>query len=71
MAADPMNTEAILSPAAERAPIDAFRVIPLVPVSENYGLSPEVRDWMPPRWGGWRLEDAWFGAPSTGGGAFQ
>jgi len=29
----------------------------LVHVSESYGLSPQVRDWMPPRWGGWRLED--------------
>ncbi len=54
--------------AAERAPIDAFRVIPLVHVSESYGLSPQVRDWMPPRWGGWRLEDVWLGpAPETGG----
>jgi peptide/nickel transport system substrate-binding protein len=46
--------------AAERAPIDAFLVIPLVHVSESYGLSPQVRDWMPPRWGGWRLEDVWL-----------
>lgn len=57
--------------AAERAPIDAFRVIPLVHVSESYGLSPQVRDWMPSRWGGWRLEDVWLGAPSTGGGPTQ
>jgi peptide/nickel transport system substrate-binding protein len=47
--------------AAERAPIDAFRIIPLVHVSESYGLSPRVRDWMAPRWGGWRLEDVWLG----------
>ncbi len=54
--------------AAERAPIDAFRVIPLVHVSESYGLSPQVRDWMAPRWGGWRLEEVWLGpAASTGG----
>ena len=52
--------------AAERAPIDAFRVIPLVHVSESYGLGPQVRDWMAPRWGGWRLEDVWL-APSAGG----
>jgi ABC-type transport system substrate-binding protein len=51
--------------AAERAPIDAFRVIPLVHVSESYGLSPQVRDWMPPRWGGWRLEDVWLEPPSA------
>jgi peptide/nickel transport system substrate-binding protein len=56
--------------AAERAPIDAFRVIPLVHVSESYGLSPQVRDWMPPRWGGWRLEEVWLApSPSIGGTA--
>ncbi len=54
--------------AAERAPIDAFHVIPLVHVSESYGLSPLVRDWMGPRWGGWRLEDVWLGPPSETGG---
>jgi len=53
--------------AAERAPIDAFRVIPLVHVTESYGLGPQVRDWMAPRWGGWRLEDVWLEpAPATG-----
>ena len=46
--------------AAERAPIDAFRIIPLVHVSESYGVGQQVRDWMPPRWGGWRLEDVWL-----------
>jgi ABC-type transport system substrate-binding protein len=54
--------------AAERAPIDAFRIIPLVHVSESYGLCPQVRDWMAPRWGGWRLEDVWLEpAPAAGG----
>ncbi len=56
--------------AAERAPIDAFRIIPLVHASESYGLSPQVRDWMPPRWGVWRLEDVWLAtapAPAAGG----
>jgi peptide/nickel transport system substrate-binding protein len=54
--------------AAERGPIDAFRVIPLVHVTESYGLGPQVRDWMAPRWGGWRLEDVWLEpAPATGG----
>jgi len=51
--------------AAERAPIDAFRILPLVHVSESYGLSPQVRDWMPPRWGGWRLEDVWLASAPT------
>jgi peptide/nickel transport system substrate-binding protein len=54
--------------AAERAPVDAFRVVPLVHVSESYGLSPQVRDWMAPRWGGWKLEDVWLGPPSAAGG---
>jgi peptide/nickel transport system substrate-binding protein len=49
--------------SAERAPIEAFRIIPLVHVSESYGLSPQVRDWMPPRWGGWRLDEIWLGPP--------
>jgi peptide/nickel transport system substrate-binding protein len=57
--------------AAERAPIDTFRIIPLVHVSESYGLSPQVRDWMPPRWGGWRLEDVWLDQPAVSGGAPQ
>ena len=57
--------------AAERAPIDAFRVIPLVHVSESYGLSPQVRDWMAPRWGGWRLEDVWLGPAQAPEGAPQ
>ena len=54
--------------AAERAPIDSYRVIPLVHVSEDYGLSPQVRDWMAPRWGGWKLEEVWLGPPSAAGG---
>src|SRR6267143_1675173 len=54
--------------AAERGTIDAFRVIPLVHVTESYGLGPQVRDWMAPRWGGWRLVDVWLDqAPATGG----
>ncbi len=52
---------------AERAAVDAFRVIPLVHVSESYGLSPQVRDWMAPRWGGWNLDDVWLAAPAAGG----
>jgi hypothetical protein len=53
--------------AAERAPIDAFRVIPLTHVSESYGLSPRVRDWMAPRWGGWKLEEVWLAPASAAG----
>lgn len=57
--------------AAERAPIAAFRLIPLVHVTESYGLSPQVRDWMAPRWGGWNLADVWLGPPSGAGGNSQ
>ena len=53
---------------AERGPIDTYHVIPLVHVSESYGLSPQVRNWMAPRWGGWKLEEVWLGSPSTAGG---
>jgi peptide/nickel transport system substrate-binding protein len=52
---------------AERTPLEAYRVIPLVHVSESYGLSPQVRDWMAPRWGGWDLADVWLGPPATSG----
>ena len=50
---------------AERAPVEAYRVIPLVHVTENYGLGPQVRDWMAPRWGGWDLADVWLGPPAA------
>jgi peptide/nickel transport system substrate-binding protein len=57
--------------ATERTPIDLFQIIPLVHVSESYGLSPQVRNWMAPRWGGWRLEDVWLGPPSASAGTSQ
>jgi peptide/nickel transport system substrate-binding protein len=57
--------------AAERAPIDALQIIPLVHVSESFGLSPQIRDWMAPRWGGWRLEDVWLGPAQPSAGAAQ
>ncbi|MFZ0821467.1 MAG: ABC transporter substrate-binding protein [Candidatus Acidiferrales bacterium] len=46
--------------AAERAALDTGGVIPLAFVPEIYALGPNVRDWMAPRWGGWRLEDVWL-----------
>jgi peptide/nickel transport system substrate-binding protein len=54
--------------AAERAPVEAFRVIPLAHVSESYGLSPRVRDWIAPRWGGWDLADVWLAPQPAAGG---
>lgn len=46
--------------AAERAVLDRGRIIPVAFVPEIYAVGPAVKDWMPPRWGGWRLEDVWL-----------
>jgi peptide/nickel transport system substrate-binding protein len=64
-AADPQTLEQVHD--AERALLEAYRVIPLVQISESYGLSPRVRDWMPPRWGGWRLDEVWLDPAAAGG----
>jgi peptide/nickel transport system substrate-binding protein len=45
---------------AERAALDSGSIIPIAFVPEIYALGPNVRDWMAPRWGGWRLEDVWL-----------
>jgi len=53
--------------AAERAVLDRGRVIPVAFAPEIYAIGPAVKDWMPPRWGGWRLEDLWLEqTPSAG-----
>jgi peptide/nickel transport system substrate-binding protein len=53
--------------AAERAAIDSGMIIPLAFIPESYAVGAQVRDWMPPRWGGWRLEDVWLDvAPHAG-----
>jgi peptide/nickel transport system substrate-binding protein len=46
--------------AAERAVLDRGRIIPVAFVPEIYAVSAQVKDWMPPKWGGWRLEDLWL-----------
>ena|SRR5487761_123145 len=48
----------------ERAVVDTYEIIPLVHVPEVVGLSARVRDWMPARWGGWRLADVWLDGAS-------
>ena len=55
---DPANPEELYS--RERAVVDTYEIIPLVHVPEVVGLSPRVRDWMPARWGAWRLADIWL-----------
>jgi peptide/nickel transport system substrate-binding protein len=46
--------------AAERAVLDRGRIIPVAFVPEIYAVGAQVKDWMPPKWGGWRLEDLWL-----------
>lgn len=60
--------------AAERAVLDRGRIIPVAFVPEIYAVGSSVKDWMPPKWGGWRLEDVWLeqspraASDSTGSG---
>ena len=46
--------------AAELALMQTYRVVPLAHLPEAYALSPQVKNWMPRRWGAWRLDDAWL-----------
>ena len=48
---------------AERALLETYRVVPLAHLPETFALSTRVKNWMPPRWGGWRLEEVWLGTP--------
>ncbi len=50
--------------AAERTLVESFRVVPLAHLAETYGLGPQVKNWMPRRWGGWRLEALWLDTSS-------
>jgi ABC-type transport system substrate-binding protein len=45
----------------EREVLDAFRIVPLVWIPQVYGLSPRVRNWIPPGPGQpWPLADVWL-----------
>jgi hypothetical protein len=47
---------------AERAIVNAYRVVPLVWLPQVYGLGPRVRDWRTPAPGeGWPFADVWLG----------
>ncbi|HET9401611.1 MAG TPA: ABC transporter substrate-binding protein [Candidatus Acidoferrales bacterium] len=49
---------------AERNAIAAGNVIPIAFLPELSAAAPSVHDWTAPRWGEWRLADAWLeGAP--------
>jgi len=46
--------------AEERRILEERRVLPLVLLPEYVGIAAPVRNWMPARWGEWRLADVWL-----------
>ncbi len=46
--------------ARERRYVDDHHVLPLVVLPEYAGIGGNVRNWMPARWGEWRLADIWL-----------
>ena len=60
----PESTQALADPeqryAAERRMLEERRVLPLVLLPEYVGIAAPVRNWMPARWGDWRLADVWL-----------
>src|SRR5208283_4145296 len=59
----PETTQALADPeqryTAERRILEDRRVLPLVLLPEYVGIAAPVRNWMPARWGEWRLADVW------------
>jgi MarR-like DNA-binding transcriptional regulator SgrR of sgrS sRNA len=53
--------------AREKKLLEERRVLPLVALPEYIGLSQNVRDWMPARWGEWHLADVWLDLPEAEG----
>jgi peptide/nickel transport system substrate-binding protein len=49
----------------ERRVLDDWRILPLVVQADSVGVGPAVRDWMPARWGEWRLADVWLERPAA------
>ena len=60
----PESTQPLADPeqryAAERRILEERRVLPLVLLPEYAGIAAPVRNWMPARWGEWRLADVWL-----------
>jgi len=60
----PENSQPLIDPeqrfAEERRLLEERRVIPLVLLPEYVGIATPVRNWMPARWGEWRLADVWL-----------
>ncbi len=46
--------------ARERKLLEDRHILPLVVLPEYAGIGPNVRDWMPARWGEWHLADVWL-----------
>lgn len=46
--------------AAERTVLDAGKIVPLAFLPELSAAAPAVHDWLAPRWGEWRLANAWL-----------
>src|SRR6267143_1018965 len=61
--AAPSSTDPEQLYAREKKLLEERRVLPLVALPEYIGLSQKVRDWMPARWGEWRLADVWLDLP--------
>jgi ABC-type transport system substrate-binding protein len=51
--------------AREYRVLEDWRVLPLVEQAESVGIGPALRDWMPARWGEWRLADVWLDLPES------
>lgn len=50
----------------EREILDSYRLVPLVWIPQVYGLSPRVRNWIPPGPGQtWPLADVWLDSPDA------
>lgn len=60
----PESSQAFADPeqryAEERRMLEERRVLPLVLLPEYVGIAAPVRNWMPARWGEWRLADVWL-----------
>jgi ABC-type transport system substrate-binding protein len=50
----------------ERKVLEDGGILPLVAVPEFVGIGASVRDWMPAKWGEWRLADVWLETSESG-----
>jgi ABC-type transport system substrate-binding protein len=51
--------------AREHRALEDWRVLPLVEQAESVGIGADTRNWMPARWGEWRLADVWLDLPES------